>query len=235
MSTFDTVAIIVMSLSIIYSIFRGMVKEIFSLMSYVVGYMMAVNLQDKSGELMGRFVTSEAAARVIGFILTFILFMVIVSFIGKLIRKVMHKAGALSAIDRIIGGAIGLIKGAALLIIVMVPMELFPGFYKSVTKDSNIAPTLQQISINMRSGMGITSNLMDKPNKSLESMKDKVETLQKLGKLSDALKQDPNGMNLEKKSQSLLSKPLDQYSEKDKEQLKKIFESIQKQSPADPA
>ncbi len=45
MTTFDIVVYSVIGLSVIFSLFKGFVKEVFSLLSYLGGYLMSSNYQ----------------------------------------------------------------------------------------------------------------------------------------------------------------------------------------------
>ena len=46
MPLFDSLVAIVLALSLIYSMVRGMVREIFSLLAYIGGYFIATNYRE---------------------------------------------------------------------------------------------------------------------------------------------------------------------------------------------
>ena len=149
MTTFDTIAVFVITISVIYSLFRGLIKEVFSLLSFVGGYAGAIKFQQQGAEFCEKLFSNAKASEFVGFVLVFLVFLFGIRLIGMAVQKAIRSADVLSALDRVLGGAIGLIKGALVVIIVMVPLELFPDTYRSVTKDSIIAPPLEELSTAM--------------------------------------------------------------------------------------
>lgn len=221
MTTFDTIAIVVLSLSVIYSVFRGMVREIFSLLSFVVGYAGAVRFQDRGAEFAGKFLVNEIAADLMGFLFIFLAGFLTVLLVGYGVRKLVRKAGVLSTLDRALGGGIGLVKGAFCLIIFLVPLELFPDAYKSVTENSFMVPHLEKASLAMRKGLGSPSRLRDKfPDFSFEKVKDKVDEIIKIKEITEKIKS--KAADLTKAN----GPPQEEYSKKDKQELDKLFKSF---------
>ena len=68
MTTFDIIVIFILGLSIVLSLFRGFVKELFSLLSYLGGYLMAANYQSEFSQVFLDSISSKAIAKLIAFI-----------------------------------------------------------------------------------------------------------------------------------------------------------------------
>ena len=150
MTTFDTVVVVVLSVSLIYSLFRGMIKEIFSLLSITIGYVVALKYNHEAALELKGYIDSEPIARVVAFVGLYLVFSIAVSLVGLLVRKLLRKSDTLSGVDRIIGGGIGLVKALALIAMVIVPLQWFPKYYKDITRDSVTVPYLEQATIEVK-------------------------------------------------------------------------------------
>ena len=233
MTTYDIVVLSILAVSVLYSVFRGMVREIFSLLAYVTGYYVAIMFQNDLAMYVGKVLTNLTGARVISFILIFIGTVIVVTFIGKGVGGLLNAAGGLSFFNRVMGGVIGFVKAVAILLAIMAPLELFPDLYHSLTKGSTIAPHLQSVSKKMRQSVGDKTDLRDLAPKlpnmpSLADVEDKLKDLKdkdlkSIEKMADDLKQ---------KAEALLpknGKPQEEYSREDIKQLEKILKSVEKE------
>lgn len=226
MTTFDTVVLVVLACSVFYSIFRGLVKEIFSLLAYVTGFFTANLYQHDLAVYVVKVLTNQTGARLVSFILIFLGTVILVTFIGKAVSGLLSSAGGLSLFNRVMGGIVGLAKGVAIVVAVMAPLELFPSMYHSITEDSTTAPYFKTISKMMRLGVG--DSLMDKvpaisgmPD--MSGVQEKLKDLQALGKIDENVKQKV------KELAAGSGKPQDSYSKDEVKQLEKILKSIEKE------
>ncbi|PIQ97578.1 MAG: hypothetical protein COV67_03480 [Nitrospinae bacterium CG11_big_fil_rev_8_21_14_0_20_56_8] len=217
MTPFDTFVVIVLSLSFLYSVFKGMIREIFSLVAYMGGYLMAVRYQDDLAEVLQQSISHPAFARIISFIGIYIITALIISLIGRAVRKLLADSAGLSGTDRVVGGLIGICKGVVIIVMVMFPLSIFPDMYSKVTQGSMFITHLEEVSDLLSRGVG-GKGLIDKMP-SMQGVKDRLEQLKKLKDLGDHLKD----------SQNLMNKPLDQYSDEDRKKLEDILNSVSKE------
>ncbi|MBI3813095.1 MAG: CvpA family protein [Nitrospinae bacterium] len=124
MSWIDIVFILILAGSVIYSVYRGMVKEIFSLASIAIGYLAAVNYNLPVSVYASK-VLNPAISRWVSFVAIFAVVWVIVILIGKLIQKVISVSVTLSVVDRAAGGVIGAAKGVMILSVVILLLSAF--------------------------------------------------------------------------------------------------------------
>jgi membrane protein required for colicin V production len=124
MSWIDIVFILILAGSVIYSVYRGMVKEVFSLASIAIGYLAAVNYNLPISMYASK-VLNPAISRWVSFIAIFAVVWVIVILIGKLIQKVISVSVTLSVVDRAAGGVIGAAKGVMILSVVILLLSAF--------------------------------------------------------------------------------------------------------------
>ena len=64
MSLFDFFIIVVVGICFLYSFSKGMVREIFSLLGYLVGYVLAMDHYDEFATALQSMVSQEIMARI---------------------------------------------------------------------------------------------------------------------------------------------------------------------------
>ena len=63
MTSFDIFVSVVLGFSLIFSLMKGFVREIFSLLSYVGGYLMAVKYQSTFAQVLMETIPSKPIAK----------------------------------------------------------------------------------------------------------------------------------------------------------------------------
>lgn len=126
MNALDIFIISGISLSIIYSFFRGIIKEVFSVLAIVIGLVVAARAYPLLVRPINELVHNSRLASILGFLAIFFLLSFSISLIGKSVRKLL-KIMFLGWIDRLGGAIFGLVKGMAIAcIIVMLLVIYFP-------------------------------------------------------------------------------------------------------------
>jgi membrane protein required for colicin V production len=111
---FDYILITIVGLSMVLSVWRGFVREIISLIGLVLAFFTASRISGDVGDYLNDWIENDSIANVAGFILIFVLVMVIVGLIGAFVRKLVHMAD-LSATDRTLGIFFGTARGLLLI------------------------------------------------------------------------------------------------------------------------
>ena len=194
MNLFDYFIIFIVGFSFVYSFSKGMVREIFSLLGYLVGYVLAIDYYEEFAIFLQSMVSQEVMARIAEFTIVFtvvkilvglvIIFIVKVIFglLGRLIRKSVEGTLAISFLDRIVGGGLGFLKGLVIVAIMMFPLGLFSGGYEKVTQGSIISPYLEKI-ISLVSQESYIDKFLDFSSEmSFDGVQEK---LQKIGALNE--------------------------------------------------
>ena len=145
MTSFDIFVSVVLGFSLIFSLMKGFVREIFSLLSYVGGYLMAVKYQSTFAQVLMESIPSKPIAKLIAFVAIYIITAIIISLMGKVAKAMLWSGTDLSMFDRIMGGIVGLARGVAILVAVMFPLQFFPEVAKKFTQDSYAAPHLAKV------------------------------------------------------------------------------------------
>lgn len=219
MTLFDSIAALILVISLIYSMVRGMVREIFALLAYIGGYFAAITFGKKFSSNLEPYISNPTALQIISFALIFIVTLFAISLIGKGIQKLVHSAPGLSGLDRVFGGAIGLGKGIILLIILLFPLKFFPDIHSELTRDSIIAPRLIELSEALGRGLD-KEKIVDKlPRFDLDGVKKQLKSLKDI---TNSIKPEVI------ESENIKGNPQEDYTKEDKNKLKDILISLDK-------
>ena len=228
MTTFDIIVYSILGLSVIFSLFKGFVKEIFSLLSYLGGYLMASKYQGVFSKVLMESIPSKPIAKVIAFTAIYILSAIIISLMGRVARGFIISTTQLSGFDRLAGGIVGFAKGVIIVVALTFPLQYFPEVGKKLMKESQTAPHLSKVLIFINQN-SITPNIVKKlTDFDMGGMKEKFEELKEMKEVTNQfenLKKSLPNMGGDSKK---VDKPLDQYSKKDIQKLSEILKSVEK-------
>ena len=228
MTTFDIIVFSILGLSVVLSLFKGLVKEIFSLLSYLGGYLMAAHYQQSFAQVFIEIIPSKAIAKLIAFIAIYIFTAIIISLIGRVFRSMIMSATKLSIFDRLIGGVVGFGKGLIIIVAILYPIQFFPNISQKLTKDSQTAPYLAKVLqlINQKSASFDIRGKLD--NLNIDEAKEKVDELINLDNMADKLQDLKEKLPSMEKQFNSEDKPLDEYSTEDLQKLNDIIKSVEK-------
>lgn len=99
MAWIDIVVIVIVVSLIIHGIATGLIRGAFDIAGIIIGYVIAVT-----------YSATVRIPQILAFILIFIVVILVFSIAGRIISRIVHLT-PLGLIDRILGGALGLIKG----------------------------------------------------------------------------------------------------------------------------
>ncbi|MBF0291588.1 MAG: CvpA family protein [Nitrospinae bacterium] len=178
MSWFDIFTIFFLTASAIWSYHRGFFKEAFSLLAIVAGFWVASRHYSAAAPFFREWVSEKMLADAAAFLTLFILTAIFISVTGTLARRILRISAAMSFVDRVVGGGLGVAKGALILAVVTYPLALIPGLKDDLVKGSVAAPILMGIS-NMaleKLAPGLAHDL-DKAAKKTVEMKDRAKKI----------------------------------------------------------
>ena len=110
MNLLDVILIVVIAFSSVYGLFKGLVKEVISLLALVIGLIGASRFYEGASPLLKSLGLGEQAARILSFFILFIVIFIALILIGKLIHKLIH-AIFLGWLNRLGGIGFGFIRG----------------------------------------------------------------------------------------------------------------------------
>ena len=241
MSLFDFFIIFIIGICFIYSFSKGMVREIFSLLGYLVGYVLAMDYYEEFATALQSMVSQEIMSRISDFAIVFtvvkilvglfIIFIVKIIFglLGRLIRKSVEGTLAISFLDRIVGGALGVLKGLVIVAIIMFPLGLFSGGYEKVTQGSIIAPYLEKI-ISLVSQESYVDEFLDFSSEiSVDEFQEKIKKMSELNAITQDIKNKKEEFlgtiqgGIKNKAQE---DAMENYTKEDKNKLNDLLETF---------
>jgi membrane protein required for colicin V production len=114
MTVLDWVVILILAASVILSLLRGLVGELFSLAAWVVAFLVAKWGAVLVGPLLPMDMQSEGLRYFAGFVVVFLVMMIIVMLLGRLVKGAVGAVG-LGGADKMVGGVFGLLRGLVIL------------------------------------------------------------------------------------------------------------------------
>ena len=223
MTTFDILVCSILGLSLLSSLFKGFVKEVFSLLSYLGGFLLAIKYQGDFAQVLMENISSRPVAKVISFVTIYVLTSIIISLIGKVIKGMLVSGTKLSMFDRLMGGVVGFGKGMVIVIAVTFPLQFFPEIMRKVTKDSETIPYLVKALTLANQNIGNLKFQNPLTNFNIEEAKEKLKELKAVNKMVDQLEEFKD--NLPGMSDNFISedKHLEEYSKDDLQKLNNIL------------
>ena len=124
MNSLDFIILSITFISGLYSFFRGFIREVFSILSLVLGLLLAVRFYHVPAHQLSSWVSDLMLRNIIGFIFIFIGVGLVITLIGIIIRKVLTLC-KLSALDRVLGVLLGLLKGIFISMVIVFLLIFF--------------------------------------------------------------------------------------------------------------
>lgn len=115
MTLFDYLVIFVLIASVVISTMRGLVKEMISLASWIVAFVVANAYGAELAKLLPAMVPGEVVRLILAFIVLFIGVRILMGLLGMAVDALI-KAGGLSLADRGLGGLFGLGRGLVIVL-----------------------------------------------------------------------------------------------------------------------
>lgn len=118
MATIDIFILLIIGVSCLLGLFRGLIKEALSLVFWVLAIIAATFFSSMVGAWMSGFIASPLLQRVVGFILIFIVVVFVGGLISNGISRLMSQAG-LGAADRALGALFGILRGSVIVMVIV--------------------------------------------------------------------------------------------------------------------
>jgi len=116
MTWFDYTVIAIVGISVLLSLIHGLVREIFSLVSWVAAFVVAQIYVTDVAQLLPPTLSNPSLRLLIGFIAVFITTLLIMTLVAIALSKLIRTAG-LGFADRALGALFGLMRGIAIVMI----------------------------------------------------------------------------------------------------------------------
>lgn len=118
MTIFDYLVLLVLVCSVILSVLRGLVREVLSLASWVIAFVVANAYGEALATMLPEVIPGESTRLIVAFIALFIGTRLLMALVAKTVAELV-KASGLSLIDRSLGAVFGLARGAVIVLAVV--------------------------------------------------------------------------------------------------------------------
>ncbi len=145
MNPFDTIITIILGYCLIRGFFRGLIKEISSIIGVLGGFYAGYTYYLEIARPLSAWISNPAYAKILAFLLLFCGVFIFVSIIGVIIKYLMNIA-FLGWVDRICGVIFGMAKGVLIASVLLMILTAFLPKGAPMIKDSLLAPHVSRVS-----------------------------------------------------------------------------------------
>jgi len=119
----DWVVVAVLAASMLLGLWRGLVYEVLSVLNWLAAFVLAQWLAPRAAQLMPLSRAGESVQYAAGFVVVFIAALFAGGLLAWLTKKVVEAVG-LRPVDRVLGGAFGLVRGVVAVLALAVLVHL---------------------------------------------------------------------------------------------------------------
>jgi len=120
----DWCIVAAIAVSVAHAASAGFFQEAFGIAGLVFGYLLAAWQYHPLAQHFAPYVNSQWFGEITAFLVIFVAVMVAAGIIGRIARWLMKEAG-LNFVDRLLGGALGLLRGCLMVAVVLMSMAAF--------------------------------------------------------------------------------------------------------------
>ena len=124
MNEVDAIILVIIGLSCLFGIWRGLVKEVLSLVTWVAALTLARLYSGVLADFIGNLISNESARYVTAFAIVFVFVMMTGTLINHVISKLLTITG-LKLVDRLLGGAFGVVRGSVIIVVILFVTGVF--------------------------------------------------------------------------------------------------------------
>ncbi|MFO7286003.1 MAG: CvpA family protein [Gammaproteobacteria bacterium] len=119
----DYAIVIVCAASAVFGLWRGFVKEAFSLVTWLVAILCAWKFSWVVEPMLGEWIAQPGLKLWTARVAVLVLVLIAGGLVGWLVRAIVHTTG-LGGVDRILGGAFGFVRGVVIVGLAVIGLQL---------------------------------------------------------------------------------------------------------------
>lgn len=144
MNWFDLTIVAILTLSVIVSLFRGLIREVMSLLIWIGAFWLAWTFVDNGANWLESFIDLPSARHLISFVALFLAALIVGGMINYLVGKMITKTG-LGATDRFFGMFFGLGRGIIAVTALVLFLQATPFSKDPWWTDSKLTPQFSKL------------------------------------------------------------------------------------------
>ena len=145
MNPLDIIIIVILGYSLVRGIFRGLVKEVSSIIGVLGGFYAAFTYYPMLAKLLSGLIRETAYLNILSFMIIFCSVMIAIGVLGIIIKYLLNIA-FLGWVDRIGGVCFSLVKGILIASVLFITLTAFLPKGSPFLKDSLLAPHVSWVS-----------------------------------------------------------------------------------------
>ena len=158
-AVFDLIIAALVITSAIYGLYRGLIRELISLIAWVLAFFLAILFSPNFANLLDPTWAGETLRLIFSFSAIFVGVLIVSSFIQFVVRKFLSLVG-LGSLDRFLGMVFGIARGVVISTILLVLfIELFPT--NSWAENSKVSTYLLAYESLVVDLLGVAKNSVD--------------------------------------------------------------------------
>lgn len=150
MTLLDYAVLAIIGFSVLLSVIRGLVREVLALAAWAIALIVAWLFGGQLAALMPQEIPSEELRWLAGFATLFFLVLLAMSLVALAVSQLVKSAG-LSVEDRVLGAVFGLVRGFAvvMILVLLAGATALPG--QPFWRDAALRPLLERVAIVIKS------------------------------------------------------------------------------------
>lgn len=162
----DLVVLGVLLVSVIVSLVRGFIKEVFSILVWAAAIFAAFQVAGPLAVALEPIIDLPSARIIMAFAAVFLVVLVVGGLISFLVGKMVEKTG-LSPTDRLFGGLFGLARGMVIVVLAVLLLRVTPFAQDPWWHESRLMPTFEALAEQARVWLPASvRDLLDPQNQS---------------------------------------------------------------------
>ena len=148
MNALDIVILCILGFCLIRGIFRGLIKELSSIVGVVAGIYAARMYYTSVSNLLAKWISNVAYREIAGFFIIFCGILILVGIVGIIIKYLL-KITAAGWLDRLLGSVFATVKAVLIVSVLLMVLTAFLPKGTAIVKESMMAPHVMMVSENM--------------------------------------------------------------------------------------
>ncbi len=150
MTAFDYAVLAIVGLSIVLSVWRGAVRELLALASWVIAFLAAQAYGPAVSGYLPAALAQPSLRVLAGFVIVFVAVLVLMTLAALLLSKLIRAAG-LGPVDRALGAVFGFLRGMLVVLILVLLSGLTAAPRQPAWRDAMLSAPLEAAAMAVRS------------------------------------------------------------------------------------
>lgn len=142
MTAFDYAVLTVLLASVLLGLWRGVVSELLALAAWIVAFLVARGMAAEVASRLSAYVAEPGMRLAAAYVLVFVAVLLVFT-IARILISLMLKAVGLGLLDRLLGGAFGVLRGGVVVLVAVLVAGMTPLPKTDWWRNAVLAPPLE--------------------------------------------------------------------------------------------